>query len=125
MIRSQDFEQSKSSLGDEKWEQLKFAQNCKSGVNFALFLMAFWRVRTSTVFYIAQYFMLIYFQDLEVVITTMNMMSSFIILILVWCIIRWSHSIAVTKLNQIHAGNFKFKKVLDCSQDAICIFNQL
>ena len=37
--------------------------------------------------------------------------------------LRWGHSLAVENLNQINAANFKFKKVLDCSQDAICIVN--
>ena len=46
-----------------------------------------------------------------------------IVIILLHIAFRWAHGLAVRNLNKINATNFKFKKVLDCSQDAICIVN--
>ena len=106
-----------------------YAQYYKSTINFSAFLVAFWQIRTSTLFYILQMCMLIYilgYFDKTNFDTTLDYVMIFIVTILIYSvynIFKWSHSFAVTKLIQINAANFKFKKVLDCSQDAICIIN--
>ena len=108
MIRVLDLEESKAITGEDIFQNVVYAQYCKSAVNFAIYLIAFWYIRTSTLFYVLQVCMFMYilgyFGDTN--FNTMNYVMIFILIILVYIVFRWGHSHAVKNLNQINAANF-------------------